>query len=143
MMRSGKAARAARNPVNLVEGFKPVTITVDNTMTNQPFYRVKYPVPLRQGHRYRISFFAKGENVRPYAPRGGVQGVAWADEAADAGKSFPGAGATGTFDWAHFEKNDYYVPKSGIENFKPEVDLRLFFATGTVHFDGLLVEELK
>ena len=42
----------------------------------------------------------------------------------------------------HFEK-EYYVPKSGIVNFKPEVDLRLFFATGTVHFDGLLVEELK
>ena len=138
-----KAARAARNPVNLVEGFKPATITVDNTMTNKPFHCVKYPLPLvRQGCRYRVSFFAKGENVRPYAPRGGVQGVAWADEAADAGKSFPGAGATGTFDWAHFEK-EYYVPKSGIVNFKPEVDLRLFFATGTVHFDGLLVEELK
>ena len=137
-----KAARAARSPLNLVEGFKPVTITVDNTMTNKPFYRVKYPVPLRQGHRYRISFFAKGENVRPYAPRGGVQGVPWADEAWNAGKSFPGAGATGTFDWVHFV-TEYYVPKSGIVNFKPEVDLRLFFATGTVHFDGLLVEELK
>ena len=53
-----------------------------------------------------------------------------------------GAGATGTFDWAHFEK-EHYVPKSGIVNFKPEVDLRLYFATGTVHFGGLLVEELK
>ena len=137
-----KAARAARNPVNLVAGFRPVTITVDNTMTNKPFHCVKYPVPLRQGHRYRISFFAKGENVRPYAPRGGVQGVPWADEAWNAGKSFPGAGATGTFDWVHFV-TEYHVPKSGIVNFKPEVDLRLFFATGTVHFDGLLVEELK
>ena len=137
-----KAARAARSPLNLVEGFKPVTITVDNTMTNKPFYRVKYPVPLRQGHRYRISFFAKGENVRPYASRGGVQGIPWADEAADVGKSFPRAGATGTFDWVHFVA-EYQVPKTGIENFKPEVDLRLFRATGTVHFDGLLVEELK
>ena len=137
-----KAARAARSPVNLVEGFKPVTITVDNTMTNKPFYRVKYPVPLRQGHRYRISFFAKGENVRPYASRGGVQGIPWADESADVGKSFPRAGATGTFDWVHFVA-EYQVPKTGIENFKPEVDLRLFRATGTVHFDGLLVEELK
>ena len=27
--------------------------------------------------------------------------------------------------------------------FKPEVDLRMFFATGTAHFDGLLVEEIK
>ena len=137
-----KAARAARKPVNLAEGFKPVTILVDNTMTNKPFHRVKYRLPLGQGHRYRASFFVKGENVRPYARRGGVQGIAWWDEAADAGRSFPRAGATGTFDWVHFE-NEFYIPKTGVDNFKPEFDLRLFFATGTAHFDGLLVEELK
>ena len=138
-----KSSRASRNLVNLVDGFKPVTITVDSTMTNKPFHCVKYPLPqVKQGHRYRVSFFAKGEDVRPYASRGGVQGVAWADESADAGKSFPVAGAAGTFDWAHFE-HVYYVPKTGIENFKPEVDLRLYFATGTAHFDGLLVEEVK
>ena len=137
-----KAARAARNPVNLVENFKPVTITVDNSMTNKPFYCVKYPIPLRQGCFYRISFFAKGENVRPYASRGGVQGIPWADEAMNVGTSFPRNGATGSFDWVHFV-TEYYVPITGIVNFKPEVDLRLFFATGTVHFDGLLVEEVK
>jgi hypothetical protein len=138
-----KAARAARNPVNLVEGFKPVTITVDATMTNKPFHCVKCKVPLaRQGRHYRISFFAKGEGVRAHERRGGVQGIMWADEAADKGKSFPRVGATGTFDWTHF-CNEYYVPKSGVENFRPEVALRMFYATGTVHFDGLLVEEVK
>lgn len=138
-----KASRAVRRPVNLVKEFKPVTITVDATMTNKPFHCVKYALPLvQQGHRYRVSFFAKGENVRAHERRGGVQGILWWDEAADAGKSFPRVGASGTFDWVHLER-DFYIPKTGVAHFKPEVDLRMFYATGTVHFDGLLVEEIK
>ena len=139
---SEKASRAARKPVNLVEGFKPVAITADNTMTNEPFHRVKYQLPLKQGHRYRASVFVKGEDVRPYARRGGVQGVLWWDEAADAGRCFPRVGVTGSFDWVHFA-GEFYIPKNGVKDFKPELDLRLFFATGTAHFDGLLVEEVK
>ena len=51
-------------------------------------------------------------------------------------------GASGTFDWVHLER-EFYIPKTGVAHFKPEVDLRVFYATGTVHFDGLLVEEIK
>ena len=138
---SEKASRAARKPVNLVKGFKPVTITVDNTMTNKPFYRVKYPLPdLKQGHRYRVSVFVKAENVVPCKARGGVQCTPWTDESMNLGHSFPSSGATGTFDWVHFCR-EYQVPNT--DKFKPSVDLRVFFATGTAHFDGLLVEEVK
>ena len=37
---------------------------------------------------------------------------------------------------------EVYVPKSLSCDFRPEIDLRVFFATGTAHFDGLVVEEL-
>lgn len=138
-----KASRAARKPVNLVDGFKPVTITVDNTMTNKPFRRVKFRLSdLKQGHRYRLSLFIKGEDIVPLASRGGAQGIVWADESIDEGRSYPRSGATGTFDWMHFE-GEYTVPEKRLKEFKPEVHVRMFRATGTAHFDGLLVEEVK
>jgi len=34
------------------------------------------------------------------------------------------------------------IPKGASEGFKPEVDLRLIHATGTVWFDGLVIEEI-
>ena len=139
-----KAARAARNPINLVKDFKPVVITVDGTMTNRHFHRVKHPVPqMRQGHRYRVSCFFKGENIRlyPWARLGGMQVTPWGDESADLGWSFPKPGLTGTFGWSHFS-TEVTIPEK-IKNFRPEVDLRMFRATGTAHFDGLLVEEIE
>ena len=45
------------------------------------------------------------------------------------------------FDWLH-QTAEVYVPKSLSCDFRPEIDLRVFFATGTAHFDGLVVEEL-
>ena len=139
-----RAARAVRNPINLVKDFKPVTITVDNTMTNKPFHRVKYPVPqMRQGRKYRVSYFVKGENVQLNlnVRQGGVQAVPWGNENIDRGWSFPKPGATGTFDWVHFSR-EFEIPED-IKGFRPEVDLRIFQSTGTVHFDGLLVEEVR
>ena len=38
---------------------------------------------------------------------------------------------------------EVYVPKSLSCEFKPEIDLRVFFATGTAYFDELVVEEVK
>ena len=37
----------------------------------------------------------------------------------------------------------FCVPKSLPCDFKPEIDLRLLFATGTAYFDELVVEEVK
>ena len=51
-------------------------------------------------------------------------------------------GLEGTFDWIH-QTMEVYVPKSLSCEFKPEIDLRVFFATGTAHFDELVVEEVK
>ena len=51
-------------------------------------------------------------------------------------------GLEGTFDWIH-QTMEVYVPKSLSCEFKPETDLRVFFATGTAYFDELVVEEVK
>ena len=53
----------------------------------------------------------------------------------------PGVGLEGTFDWIH-QTAEIYVPKKLPCDFKPEIDLRLFLATGTAQFDGLIVEDL-
>ena len=54
----------------------------------------------------------------------------------------PKAGLTGTFDWIH-QTETVYIPKKLPCDFKPEIDLRMFFATGTAHFDGLILEEVN
>jgi len=138
-----KARRAAHPPKSVVLGdVKPVTIAVDPSMTNKPFYAVKFAADLQQGKRYRISYFVKGEKLAPYQRRGGAQAVVWFNEADDRGRVAPNVGMEGTFDWLH-QSAEVYIPKKLPCEFKPEIDLRVFFATGTAHFDGLVVEELK
>ena len=89
-----------------------------------------------------MSLFIKGENIVPLESGGGAQGIVWADESIDKGRGYPRSKASGTFDWMHFE-GEYTVPEEGLKKFKPEVHVRMFRATGTAHFDGLLVEEVK
>ena len=136
-----KERRAANPPKSVVVGAKPVTITVDESMTGKPFHAVKFAADMKQGKRYRISYFVKGENLKPYQRRGGAQAVVWFNEAADKAKVVPNVGLEGTFDWVH-QSMEGYVPKNLPCEFKPEIDLRVFSATGTAHFDGLIVEEL-
>lgn len=135
-----KARRAANPPRSLIAGFKPVTVSADLSMTNKPFHAVKYPLDLKPGRNYRISYFVKGEKIAPYARRGGAQAIVWFNEAADKGKATPRIGFDGTFDWLH-NAFEFRVPELK-KDFKPELDLRLFQATGTATFDGLIVEEI-
>ena len=111
-------------------------------MTDKPFYAAKFAADMKQGKKYRISYFVKGENVKPYQRRGGAQAVVWFNESADRAKLLPNVGLEGTFDWIH-QTMEVYVPKSLSCEFKPEIDLRVFFATGTAYFDELVVEEVK
>lgn len=76
----------------------------------------------------------------PFWGRGETLSV-WFNEAVDKAKVVPSVGLEGTFDWLH-QTAEVYVPKSLSCDFRPEIDLRVFFATGTAHFDGLVVEEL-
>ncbi len=138
-----KARREANPPKSILGEVAPETITVDKSMMDKPFHVVKYPAPeLKQGKKYRISYFVKGENLKPYNRRGGAQAVVWFNEEADRAKVVPNVGLEGTFDWLH-QSAEIVVPKYLPCEFKPEIDLRVFFATGTAHFDGLLVEEVK
>lgn len=137
-----RARRASNPPKSVIVGDAgPVTITVDQSMTNKPFHAVKFAADLKQGKKYRISYFLKGENIKPYQRRGGAQAVVWFNESEDRAKVVPNAGLEGTFDWIH-QSAEVYVPKKLPCDFKPEIDLRVFLATGTVRFDGLIVEEV-
>ena len=137
-----KARRVAHPPKSVVRDFQPVRITVGKDETDKPFKAVKFAADLRPGKWYRISYFVKGENVRPYARRGGANAVVWQDESADRGKVYPVVGFEGTFDWMHHSA-EFRVPKAQPAGCRPEVDLRLIHATGTVRFDGLVVEEIS
>ena len=137
-----KARRAANPPKSVVQDFKPVTITVAKPDEKKPFTAKKFAADLKPGKWYRISYFVKGENIRPYAKRGGANAVVWQNQAADKGKVYPMVGFEGTFDWVHHSA-EFRVLKKQPAGYKPEIDLRLIHATGTVHFDGLVVEQIK
>lgn len=136
-----RARRKANPPKSVLKKSGPVTIAVDHSMTNSPFQVKKFKADMKQGRKYRISYFVKGEIIVAHKRRGGAQAVVWFNEKADRAKVVPGVGLEGTFDWIH-QTAEVYVPKKLPCDFKPEIDLRLFFATGTAHFDGLIVEEL-
>ncbi len=136
-----KARRATNPPKSVVVGFKPTTITVGDDEADKPFKSVKFAADLKPGKWYRISYFVKGENIVPNAKRGGANAVVWKSEVADKGTVYPATGFDGTFDWVH-QSGEFRIPKHMTEDFKPEVDVRLIHATGTAHFDGLVVEEI-
>ena len=137
-----KARREANPPKSVAVGFKPTTVTVARKEEGKPFTAVKFAADLKPGKRYRLSYFVKGEDVVPLARRGGANVVIWRDEAEDrAAVVCPSSGLTGTFDWVH-QTAELRIPKRGAEGLKPEIDLRLIHATGTAHFDGLVVEEI-
>ena len=136
------ARRAADRPVNLVKDSRPLTITVDAADPNVPFKAVPVPVDLEPGGNYRLSFFVRGTNIAPFAKRGGAQAVLWWNEAEDKGMAVPKVGIAGTFDRIH-QSVEFHVPKHAPFEIRPALALRLFFATGTVVFDGVLVERIK
>ena len=138
-----RGRRAERSPANLIGDFKPVTIFVPAFDKKSPSKTVNYKVDLRPGKTYRLSYFMKGENVVPQKVRAaGAQAVIWDAAIAGKGQCVPRLGFAGTFDWVHVAETFKTSPKpTGVV--KPSVDLRLFFASGTVQFDGLLLEEVK
>ena len=137
-----KARRAANPPKSVVVDFKPTTITVGKDETGRPFKAVKFAADLKPGKWYRISYYVKGEGIAPYAKRGGANAVVWQNEEVDKGSVYPVVGLEGTFDWVH-QSGEFRIQRKRTFEFKPEVDVRLIHATGTVHFDGLVVEEIK
>ena len=136
-----KARRAAHQPKSVVK-FKPTTITVGKNEADKPFKAVKFAADIKPGKWYRVSYFVKGEDIKPNAKRGGAQAVVWQSEAIDKGKTYPATGFDGSFDWVH-HSSEFRIPKRVPEDFKPEVDVRIIHATGTAHFDGLIVEEIE
>jgi len=137
-----KARRLANPPKSVVIGFKPTTITVGKDETEKPFKAVKFAADLKPGKWYRISYYVKGEGIAPHAKRGGANAVVWRNEGLDKGSVYPKVGLDGTFDWVH-QSGEFRILNKLPHEFKPEVDVRLFYATGTAHFADLIVEEIK
>ena len=137
-----KARRLANPPKSVVIGFKPTTVMVGKDEIDKPFKAVKFAAGLKPGKWYRISYYVKGEGIAPHAKRGGANAVVWRNEALDKGSVYPKVGLDGTFDWVH-QSGEFRIPRSLPHEFKPEVDVRLFHATGTAHFSDLIVEEIK
>jgi hypothetical protein len=90
-------------------------------------------VKLVKGRRYRLSYFAKGENVTPYHWGEGAGLCIWEG---DLYTKHPKPLLTGTFDWIHLSHE--FTARD--ENVKFE--FRITEATGTMWLDELLLEEV-
>ena len=91
-------------------------------------------VRLVKGRRYRLSYFAKGENVEPYHAAEGAGLCMW--EGKELYTKHPQPLLTGTFDWLHL--SHVFTAR--------DVDVRFEFriteATGTMWLDEIRLEEI-
>ena len=140
---AGELKRRSRRKVEtILPSFEPGAITVETSETNRPFKAVKYPVSLKPGRTYRLSFLARGRDIVrfPGVRRYGAQAVIWSDQSAD--KVLAETEMTeGTFGWVHLSA-DFTVPADAGERFRPELDIRIFRATGMFEFRDLVLEDL-
>ena len=141
-VRREKERRAANPRPSLVPDFKPVAVEVTAAMTNVIRHGVNYKLPIRPGHRYRLSYFVRCRDVKLLHRWGGVDAVVWANQPKDKTLLIIGGGLCGTFDWICM-KGEFEVPKDiKPEEFRPQLSLRIMRGMGRAEFDGLLVEEI-
>ena len=91
-------------------------------------------VRLVKGRRYRLSYFAKGENVEPYHAAEGAGLCMW--EGKELYTKHPQPLLTGTFDWLHLS----HVFTARDEDVRFE--FRITEATGTMWLDEIRLEEI-
>lgn len=132
---------AARRP-SVAGGTGEAVIDVRADMTNSVNHKVRFPVSLSPGRRYRISYFVRCHDVRLVHRWGGVGACVWEDESRDRALAVTGQGLCGTFDWI-CQSAEFDVPQD-IEPaaFKPKLDVRVSRAVGKAEFKGLLVEDV-
>jgi hypothetical protein len=141
------AARKLRNAVSIVENFQPFELNVDST--NKWVHAKTYPLKLKAGRTYRVSYVLSGENLDQYweTPEelrirkmwGGVLGVVKCK-----GKTLGsiGRGIRGTFKHV-VQAFEFTVPGDDGRELPAELKLQTVWTTGRAKFDSLLVEEMR
>ena len=141
------SAREARKAVSVMMDFKPFEFNV--TTTNQDVHAKAYPLKLKGGRTYRVSYVISGENLDQYGDSpnqlrlakmwGGVLG------SVKLGKKSLGSigrGVRGTFKPV-VQAFAFTVPGGEDEDVSAELRLLTAWTTGRVKFDSLMVEEVK
>jgi hypothetical protein len=141
------AARKLRNAVSIVENFQPFELNVDST--NKWVHAKTYPLKLKAGRTYRVSYVLSGENLDQYweTPEelrirkmwGGVQGVVKCK-----GKNLGsiGRGIRGTFKPV-VQAFEFTVPGDDAQELPAELKLQTVWTMGRAKFDSLMVEEMR
>ena len=136
------ARRAAHPAESLVKGFKPLMIEVTPEMAAKGrFFSTNYPVAFQPGRRYRVSYFVRGENIRPLIRGYGASSVAWFDITRYIVLGVTGYRMCGTFG-RHLQTCEFDVPETFQPSSDSAVTLRLAYASGKAVFEDLLVEEV-
>ena len=91
-------------------------------------------VRLVKGRKYRLSYFAKGENIEPYHASEGAGLCMWEGKALY--KKHPQPLLTGTFDWLHLS-HEFTARDEDVR-----FEFRITEATGTMWLDEILLEEV-
>ena len=137
------ARRAVNPPRSVVKDFKPLTIEASEEQAlKETFVAKNYPANITAGKRYRVSYFVTGYNIRPLLDSGNASSVAWANEEEGKVLGITGYHMVGTFKKT-LQAYEFDVPNPLPENFKPEIALRLFRASGKAVFEDLVVEEIE
>ncbi len=99
---------------------------------------VQYLPKLKPNTKYRLSYYVKVENIKPFKNPGGVCVNLWDDK----NNWFPRYNyLTGTTGWI-FQSHVFTTGKNTNVNTKSYIRLRIMFAEGTVWFDEVKLEEL-
>ena len=139
------AARARRGAVSIVKGFK--TLDFDVASTNEAVHAKTYPLKLKCGRAYRVSYFISGENLDQYGDTpdqlriakmwGGVMGSV---KCRGMSLGSTGRGVRGTFKPV-VQSFEFVAPGEAGGEVDAELKLQTVWTTGRARFDSLLVEE--
>ena len=137
-----EARRAALPKGSILKGFEPLTIELTREEAEKNSFKPEcYPVDLKAGRRYRISYFVKGEGITPLVSTCGATSAVWVNEKHGTKLGSTGYRMNGTFG-RYLQSYEIKVPDPLPPNFRPEISLRLFRSYGKAVFDGLFVEEI-
>lgn len=135
--------RSLRTMDNLISGAGAGAVSVANVETNSPFKAIKYPLAVKPGRAYRLSFFAHGRDIVrfPRVRRYGAQAIVWFDQSRDKVLAETEM-VDGTFGDVHLSATFTVPADAGCDaGFRPELDMRMFCASGMFGFSNLLLEE--
>ena len=119
--------------------FGPQSLKVSNTNTKDKFVFAavtQVPLKIKPDTKYRISYFARLENVVPLDSRGGVCVNIWNTK----NYWFPQNKLVGTLPW--LKQSFEFTSAPGTKPEQTYIKPVMYQCTGTVWFDGITLEEI-